>query len=393
MLTYLTDSAVQLETFGLKRIFPASKKHREEDFQDKFDSSTLFYDCFRSFDGKNIILVGPKPLGFENELAKATFSKSDRKLRAKHRKLKQIHEIWIKVAPDQVIDTIDMTLNGVRAQINVSESAAKRFEGKRTLSTLCKDTPVPWVLDWVKFNVVNHGVNALVLFENSQSTQRAHEMYQALEQSGLDIEFEVVHAPFPYGPPQMRDIKFLQRSILQILRWKYVQTSDALLFCDVDEFVICEKGVSIFSGLKDSFLGYFLIPGVWIEPVTNAGISELKSLDDRRHNMFLHTTNPPTATHRKWVAVPSRIPQSIQFKAHGVRPEPKHAAWLHPFFTRLKPFLRSATLCHFNAISTSWKTDRDEIGPVDESKHTLHEGLRNACDAAFSDKTRTPELS
>ncbi|EEA95334.1 hypothetical protein [Pseudovibrio sp. JE062] len=393
MLTYLTDCVVQLDKFGLKRIFPKHKKHREEDFKDKFDASTLFYDVFRSFDGAHIILIGPKPLGYEAELAKASFAIGSQKLKAKHRKLKQIHEIWIRVSPDQAIDKIDMTLNGVQIQLNVSPSACERFKGKHALSTLCKDTPVPWILDWVRFNVVNHGVNALVLFENSESPKRAQDIHDALEQSDLDIEFEVVHAPFKYGPPKMREIKFLQRSILQLLRWKYVQTTEALLFCDVDEFVVCEKGASVFSGLKDSFLGYFLIPGIWVEPVTNADLSKLKSLDERRHHMFQHTTNPPAVTHRKWVAVPSRIPKNIQFKAHGVRPEPKHAAWLHPFFTRMKPFLRSATLCHFNAISTSWKTDRDEIKQVDTSEHIVHEELQNACEAAFSHKIRETELS
>ncbi|WP_139201351.1 hypothetical protein [Pseudovibrio axinellae] len=338
-------------------------------------------------------MVGPKPLGFEEKLLKAKFFQGDKLLRARHRKLKQVHEVWIKVSPDQEIAVIDVEINGTHGQLEVSPNPSRDFKGKRVLSTLCKDTPVPWILDWLRFHVTNHGVDALVLFENSEDPAHADDIHQAILQENLKISVEIVHAPFKYGPPKLHAVKFLQRSLLQLLRWKYVQPSEALLFCDVDEFVVCQDGKSIFDGLKKSFLGYFLIPGVWVEPVTQTDQSQLKTLGDRRHHMFQHTMDPPKETHRKWVAAPSRIPKSIQFKAHGVRPEPKYAAWLHPFFTRQKPYLKTSKLFHFRAMSTSWKSDREAISPVSSDKHSLHKDLNTACETAFPHLAKVREPS
>ncbi|WP_109316275.1 hypothetical protein [Pseudovibrio ascidiaceicola] len=389
MLTQLLDRAIHLKPFGLTRIFPKVEGRSFSEHRDKYDTTTLFYDVFRSHDCQHIILIGPKPIGYEKELSAAKFFLEGKKLKAKQRKLKRVHEIWIKVPANKEIASLVMEINNIQVELKVAQETSSRFKGKRVLSTLCVDTPIPWILDWIKFHAVNHGANAVVLFENSIGLDHAQNIHRAIEDADLGIEYEIVHAPFKYGPPYPHEIKFLQRSILQLVRWKYVQTSEALLFCDIDELIICDDGQSIFDHVQKSFLGYYMLRGTWIEPATQLAPEKLASIENRRHFMFQHTSNPPSKTNPKWVAVPSRIPRGMQFKAHGIRPEPKHQALFHPFFSRLRPFLKAGRMCHFWSINTSWAKDRQNIEAVDPKKHVLHKDLNAACMAAFSSPRET----
>lgn len=378
MFSSLTDRAVSLEPFGLKREIPEFEGHKRADYIDRCDLTTLFYDAFESHDGKHIIIVAPKAIGFEKQLKAAKFLIEGKAVKARHRLLKLVHEIWIKRPKVSQANSIDVEVNGFNKRISIDLNRSSAFTNKRMISTLCKDTPISWILDWIEFHKVNQNIDAAVLFENSDTPDHAKNIYNSIKKTFPDLELTVIHAPFPYGPPHILDLGFLQTSLWQLLRWKFAQSVTGLLVCDIDEFVVCEDDISIFDKVQKSFLGYYQFDGEWIEAASTDNIQSLLALSDRRHSMFRHTARPPRKTHRKWVAIPSRIPKDIQFKIHGLRPEPKYAAWLHPFYTRFKGHLKSTKHYHFIAISNSWKSDRNDLDLVDTTVHQLCKPLDKA---------------
>lgn len=391
MLTSLTGNRVELAHFHLQRAIPRPEHQRQPDFLDKFDSSTLFYDLFRSHDGQHIIAIAPPPFGYEKQLKKARFTLNGEHtaLKARHRSLSRLHEIWLKVSPEQDISSVDLELNGHKICLTIAPNNAPTFAGRKMLSTICKDTPIPWIIDWVKFHAVNHGADGLVLFENSDTPERAENIAKALEDAHLLAAFQVVHVPFQFGPIHFngskRDSDYLQSSLLALLRWKYLQQAKALLYCDIDELIATNDGSSIFDHVQKSMLGYLFIEGVWVETATTTDIKKLNDIEQRRHKHFQHTTSPPRRTHRKWVCVPSKIPMNLQWKIHAIRPEPKYTAFLHPVYTRWKSKLACAQLYHLHAINTGWKYQHDPIKLVDTNVHILDNPLHSAILLAFKD--------
>lgn len=380
---------VALSTFNLERVIPDVPKKAYEEFIDDCDRTTLFYAVFRSVDRKHVVFIGPPPYGFESVLKKAKFYLYDKRIRAKHRYLSRSYEIWVPVPEGEDLERIEVEMNGKRVKLDVQSNECNRFRGRRVIATLCKDTPVRWIEDWVRFHVVNHGANAVVIFENSSTPEHAACVHSALLALNLDLEVEVVHTPLKYGPPKVSDYKFLQQSLWQYVRWQYAYASEGYLSCDIDELIVCEDDISIFDKVKDSALGYCLIAGIWIEPVTDVAITSLTDLSKRRHHLFRWTKKPPTKTHRKWVAKPSKIPIGLQFKVHAVRPEPKYNAWLHPIYTRFWKFADAAYVCHFRSVNTSWRGDRTAISQIDIETYQEYEPLRIALERAIPDFSTT----
>lgn len=390
MLIHLKQGAVSLSDYGLKRSYATVKNLSAERYLGFCDETTLFYGGFYSFDGRHIILVGPPPSGFYKALSSARFIYKGRTLRFKIRKLKQALEIWVRIPkdmkPNPMGDEIQLEMNGRTSSLIIGQNNAPRFKGRRVLSSLCKDTPVAWIIDWLQFHITNHGVDALILFENSDTPEHAEKIHQAIEALNLDIVLDVVHVPFKFGPPLVYDYMYLQISLLQYLRWHSLPQAEAVLCCDIDELIITEKGCSVFDSLKNSFFGYYLIAGVWIEPVLDEKSTPPKKLEDLRHTFFTKTTNPYISATRKWIAKPNAIPKKLQLKIHGIRPEPKYVSFLHPLYARFRPFLKGATLCHFKAMSTSWKEDRTTIVQNETDDYKIHNALLKAFKKAFPER-------
>ncbi len=375
MVVSFANSALMLSKFQLERNLNLTNKYKLSEYKDICDETTLFYDAFYSHDNKYIIIMAAPPYGYEDHLLKATFYYDNNKLSAHHRRLKKVYEIWLEAPTSEKISNITVNINSKSAVISISQNQASRFKGARVISTLCKDTPISWISDWLRFHVDNHNVDALILFENSDDPKYAQQIFSHLTNEFPNIEIEVVHVPFKYGPNCVPNLMFLQPSLHQLLRWKYVQNSQGLLVCDIDELVVCEDDKTIFEKLNKCWLGYLLIQGVWVEPATNTKIDNPIDINKLQHSMFLHTNNPPSKTARKWVVKPSRIPRAVQFKIHGMRPEPKIKALWHPLYSRLRPFAKMCKHFHFRSISTSWKSDRSKLIPINNSNHLRNEHL------------------
>lgn len=388
MFSSLTDRAVSLETFGLAREIPEFEGHKRADYIDRCDLTTLFYDAFESDNGKHVIIVAPKAIGFEKQLKAASFYHNGKRLKAKHRALRLVHEIWIKKDPNISIKELHIELDKTRSSFSVAPNGSAKFRSKRVISTLCKDTPIAWIADWLEFHMVNHGVDGLILFENSDLPNHAEQIHQTIKALHPNLSLEVVHAPFKYGPPQILDLGLLQPSLWQLLRWKFTQSVEGLLVCDIDELVVCDDDTSLFDQLQNSHLGYFQISGDWVEGVSTDPIALSGRVEERRHHMFPYMERPPRRTHFKWAVIPSRIPKDIQFKIHGLRPEPKISAWKHPVYARYRPVLKGAKHYHLMPISLSWKFNREAIQSFDKAKHMLCAPLERAFQAVKDAKIK-----
>ena len=94
----------------------------------------------------------------------------------------------------------------------------------------------------------------------------------------------------------------------------------------------------------------------WLDGVTSNPALGL------RHRCFAHYRTDFDRCSRKWVAVPSRLPDDVQMQVHGFTKGFEATSVDTPFFR------------HFRAISTNWKIERAKTVPLAPAVHVLDEG-------------------
>lgn len=248
-------------------IIPES--HRKDFFNEQYDFKTIAYDCISLPKSKSIVLVCPKLFNLEGLLEAATFKSGGSVCRIrKIRKYRLYDEVWLSCR--RVADSIEMEGNGFAIKSKLSNQEHQGFSGLNVAVTISKDNSLAWIADWAQYHVVEHGLEAVVLFDNSSEKYEAHDIVQALRHvSGLRKHM-VISAPFPFGPrgkrPHHSSALFLQSAALNIARYRFLRTAGAVLNADIDELVYKPGGGSIFAYTRRTWLGYLSFEGDWYIP-------------------------------------------------------------------------------------------------------------------------------
>lgn len=372
-MKHICLSPLELDPDQQPRRNPPRPLHlRQADYAEKFDYLTVFYDCFRSADGSQVLLLGPPLLNLEpivfpsisnlfncSEPSKMHFSSAGAS------RNNPSARIWISTSEDRV----ELPKGAFQQrEIVVQPNQSDIFKNRKVLLTLSKDNDLTWIRDWVTFFARNHGCDAVLFYDNSSTQYTTSEIYHAISTvQGIEITV-VVSWPYKWGPaggdpedppPRMPwDSNYAQLGLLEHARHRFLSRAAGVVNADVDELVITKGKHSIYDLVRSSETGYLKYEGRWIEPVTKSRNEKFRHGDFEYRLASSTRLSPP-----KWAVVPSRCPSEASWNTHKI------SGMESDKLSSLVSFR------HFWAIGTSWNCPRGSIQRPNEQDHVRDEEI------------------
>jgi hypothetical protein len=352
---------------------------RGPSFAAEFDDDTLFFDAFRSPDGRHAILIGPPLFDLAEVLASATIS--DRAggpaLPVTVKRRDRQVQVWVRIPAGTAALRLVSAIGTV--EIAVGANLSDRFAGRRVLTTLSRDNPLPWICDWVRFNRDVNGADAVLIYDNRSTGYNAEALQDALGRVGGLAAVEVVDWPFRYGPQGLDawrywDSDFCQLGMLEHARWRCLARARSVMNADIDELPL--GTASPFAAAEGSLLGVVRYAG---RLVVETGEGPSAPVGERRHRHYgtvlrrqpgrgrLGLPVDRVAERPKWTAVPRRCPPWAQWHVHSIK------RWLWGAEMR-----RDLGHRHFKPMTTSWKYDREGVARFDPTLHEADAALAGA---------------
>jgi hypothetical protein len=387
-------SVVRLSDFGLRREPPRPVDDRQPGYEALFDYDTLFYDVFRSADGKRIVCLGPPLLNCEPVLAGAIFRVDaiDRPLKANYIRpwshLQPSCRLQLPVPETIAASNITIEGPGNAVTVPVQPSGCGRFRDRRVVMTMIKDTPLRWVRDWARYHVEYQGADSVIVYDNASSIYRTDDIREALGAIGgahLVIRWAVPYGP-NVGPRGVQDSFYCQPGALDHARRRYCASARGVLNCDVDEFLVGPPGQSVFEEAEQSNRPGLLIYGRWVETVQEIIQSDQTSdqichadciFAQRKQSIWRWLGLRNKLLRPKWVAIPARCDERIAWTVHDVltAEESMRAARSRRFLYR-----------HFRPITTQPRSRRRYIRRYMPIRHMLDRELISAFETVFGQR-------
>ena len=313
-----------------------------------FDDDTLFYDVFQSGAPGRIYAVGP-PLkrAFRTFLKQSQFSLNG--VPATYREISQSRracmlEITADVADPAILSIINPHLS---LNIAIGSSHLDRYFGRRTMFTLSRNNDLKWVRDWAQFHIETQGVDAILLFDNASDHYGADALLEVLAGVRGLVTYDVVPAPFQYGPVgngrDRTNARFLQFGVFEITRLRFLQHATGALNLDIDEMAHTPKGTNVFDAAIESDSGFLTLPGSWRYPEKGAPLCHSSHV--------LRATQDDAPMYPKWCIDPSGSQLGKSWRTHGIKGLPDQVQDDCGFF-------------HCRMISESWHYDRSEYSAL-----------------------------
>jgi len=404
-------STVRLSDFGLFREPPRPAEDRQPGYEAMFDYDTLFFDVFRSFDGRKIICLGPPLLNCESFFAAVRFrlNGGTRALQTAYRPSQHHlqpscrYELTI---PDAA-DPIDLTIEagGKAATVPVRASLCSTFKGRRVAVTMIKDTPIEWIRDWAQFNIRIHGAESIVLYNNGSSIYAEGELQATLDELDAPGPNLVVDWDFPYGPgvgpSNTQDSFYCQPGGLDHARRRCLTLARSVLNCDVDELVVGPEGLSVFDEAEQGSGPGLHIPGRWVELVHRPE-QEKDTREMIRHRDFLLAQRKQTVwrvlgvraklLRSKWVALPANCDDRVDWTVHSLMSADKRDRG-----SQMSKQSRRFMYRHFRQLTTRKVNPRQRIKGYNPIKYEfdrdLHVAMQKAWDSDLEKPDSHPEFS
>ena len=358
--TAALSSLVLPEGGGWRRDHILPEKNRLPDSDRGYDFTTLIYDAIWLEAEHVLLLVCPKLLNFEALIGDGGLSVDGRPLGLPRiRRFRRYDEVRFDCPRPPGFLKIEAP--GLSLLVPVSRQS-RAFAGQDVLMTLSKDNPLPWVRDWVLHHVEHHGATAVLFYDNGSTAYHPDALRELL--AGLPglAAFSVIEVPFLYGNiPARRHrhrAKFLQTSLINIARHRFLHDAAGVLSNDIDEIVVSRRGQSVFEAARKSPLRYVCTPGHWRFARPEDGRMPM-------HADHIWRADPDRTSAEKWCVVPDSFLGRGSWDVHGVR---RYAFnWL--------AMSRDQIMLHCENISTGWKRPRDADKDFPVVRDPLAEGL------------------
>jgi len=363
-------------------VSPHLKAHREPpprcrvlngNFWDGYDSDTLFYDAILSDDGV-VTLYAPKLLNLRPILEEAL---TESGLQGGIVFLgRQRHDL-LRFRPARRSRVLDIRIGTTDLEVPLNPVDRERFRGLDVIYTMSKENNLTWVRDWLTWHQKVHGANGAIIVDTGSHSYSLEDLLETMASVPGYREVVVLRAPFKFGPAlntstKVRDAAFLQPSLLNNIRDRFLTMARSMLNVDIDELVVGRDGVSIFDHVSRSLFGFTSFSGRWRYA--------RKDSPDVLHSdhFFLRGSDEDCPT--KYCLRPSSFIGRLPLQVHDV-------SWINRNIFRSR---RQFYFLHMRQITTSWKLDRSLGNPAElQFDHETHELLRN-CFPAGPDTERAP---
>jgi hypothetical protein len=367
--TLLTDFSTA------RRLSVRPMEGREDDYDQKFDAETLFFDAFIGIRGR-IVLVGPPFLNLKAAFEAATIEArpSGRTCPFELRELDRHGQIHVD-APEGT-ETLVVTSALGRVEVAVQPSEVDIFAGRRVIFTQSRNNDLAWIQDWVRYARDAHGADAVLIYDNASTRYAAAAIAEALSAVSGIAAARVVEWPFKYGPQGLDarrfwDSDFCQHGAWEHARRRFLEAARSVQNADVDELVVSTGGQSVFAAAEADPFGILRYRGRWVVgtgeradgPVRHADFDTVQREKIARRfgvlpmNVF---ACPP-----KWTLVPWRCPDRAQWRVHTVGHWPAALRTTSDFGYR-----------HFREINDNWKYQRTSADRFDPAIHDIDAPLK-----------------
>ena len=227
----------------------------------------------------------------------------------------------------------------------VASGDAARYDGRRVVYTMLRNEKLDWVRDWLVFHQREQGADAALITNNGSTAYTSEELLATMRSVPGYAVTAVLDAPLPWGPFQYEkgvdDAKFLQTTLLNLVRDRFLAGAAGVLNADIDELVV-RMGTRTAFEIAERW-GYATFRGSW---------HYAPSLDrPPRHADHLLIDPDEKLCPTKYDYVPRSLLGRGCLSVHSLEKIGREF-----FKTGALHFL------HCRGISTSWKIDRAEAG-------------------------------
>lgn len=311
--------------------------------QQAFDANTLFHDVFAAPEPGRIYAVGPPLKRAFRTLLKSADLRIDG-IPATMNEISQSQRACVLeiTAPVDTAHVLEISHPTMATRIAISPSALAQYKGARAMFTLSRNNTLDWVRDWARYHVDTQGVDAIVLFDNASDAYGADALLEVLARIDGLKTFDVIPAPFQYGPVgdgrERTSVRYLQFGLFEIIRLRFLGHAYGALNMDIDEMAHGPKGLSVFDAAKRSEAGFLTLPGSWRYPAPGAPLTHAAHTLRARQDAEMYP---------KWCIDPAGPQTGKSWRTHGIKKLPDQLQDGFGFF-------------HCRMISESWHYDRSE---------------------------------
>lgn len=345
-----------------------------------YDYRTVFYDViFCPAEGR-LFALAPPFLNLEKDLlpVRATISGTTLDYSIVRRDLLWIFEFHIEHSLATTVPTVTFEFGPFSTTVvaNVRDHRTTPFQ--MTLTTLQRDNPADWVLDWCAWHHALYGVDHLLLYDNG--SVQASTLKQRLAECGLPITISFVHWPFPYGPASTPSLHgFSHMATLNHMRMMFGHQTAWCMVLDVDEYLVF-RSIDRFSAWQEQLTRQ----NVCLVILDSYMVPDAPPIDtNRRHKRvtdFRLRSSRPRRANLKYLCRPARM---AHCDVHHALPTSPFRKWLarkvfysiprrlarFPFVRDRLPFSRipvrafdpqMISYFHFMGLNTGWKDDASD---------------------------------
>lgn len=347
----------------LSRELVGKAEFHDDAFRSRYDTKTLFYDCFVDAEANEVLLIGPPLLNLRQYVEEATFFVDGRSVSIKEiRDISRCSVIALDAA-DGTNLTIQHALFG--GQISIGRSYIDELSGLNGLYTISLNNRLEWIKDWLNYYVRLHGAETVVLSDNGSTDYSLAQLRKTISGVRGLQKAVILRAPYPFGPTAENKTAysalFLQRSLAELCRLRFFARARAVLNVDIDELVHSKKGQSIFDAAAASTDGYVRADAEWVYTLEPSEKGFARHVD----HAYVSTSGKPKAN-RKWCIVPNGPQKGRQWLTHFIG-------------SRKDPVNSDFRLWHFRQVSTGWKFGRSNV----ETELTHNPELADTMNRAF----------
>jgi hypothetical protein len=365
--------------WNIKREPARPKELRVCNFEKTYDYDTLWNDIIQ-INNNTIVCIGPplyQTVDFLEQNCKF-MDDENQFLDWQHISLDRVSVVAFRVT--KPIKFLKITCYNNQYILPVNKPSFD-FQNKKVAVTICKNTEISWIKQWLEYHKVVYNLEGALLYNNQSTMYTTPELQDALQREDMKVTVVDYDVPFgtlgggawewdgKKGDSLPWDSDFSQYVMLEHAKWRYLFCADLVLNMDLDELLLTNgKTLDELSYIcKNGDYSTLLYQGIWIEPVNVYTQTEAKYENpDVRHfkNYYMTANQVHKGVPIKYMLCPGRniTNQWLLHRTSG--------PYIHT---------KDVTYGHFMAMNTGWSWKRDTytqdkelLVPVEELKNNLN---------------------
>lgn len=303
---------------------------RSDDFEEKFDFRTLFYDVFWSADGQEILCSGPpfqfgaaaedllQFIALPSGTACAYSFEDEERVAEDARSL-------IRIRPPAGTTGLEIVFAEQRHVVGIQPNLSALFAGEDVLLTISQDNALVWITDWINYHARNFSFRAVVLVDNQSNEYQLDQIRDAIQRHCDLTVCAVLSADFPYGPLGSKkvggraDSNFLQIGMYRTLRHRMLTEARMVANFDVDELLVLrDRSKPLWELVEATQCAALLLPRF-------NTFAQLQPGTEPRHRMVDRIMPSRRSLPGKWIVRPRLLQPAALLHIHTVATRDKAA--------------------------------------------------------------------